>query len=905
MANNGRVVGRDREQRRMRELLDDVSSGHSLRLALVGEPGVGKTVLLDDLARTAADNGFLVLTTAGRPSEAPVAFEALSELVWPVRDRVADRPGRPGSALAAAVTIGSGVASDLLAIGTAVLDLLAALAETRPVLLVVDDAHWLDPASAQVLTVAALRLDAEAVGLVCAARDPDTPLVDISETLSLSGVDLETARQLVASVGLGEAEVAALHRDTAGNPLALLEIAPLVAERGDWPHVPLPIGDRIRRAFVARLEGLSADTRRALVVAAADRTGRATAAALEADGTGVRALHEAEMRGFVHVGAGAVTFRHPILRAASYREATPAQRRAAHLLLARIEADVEAATWHRVAAAVGPDPDLATKMAEVAARNAARGAHAEAGMAWRRAATLAVDPGDVARLRVASARALEAAGDLDGCLAVLDTPLDADPFADAEAEHLRARVAVWRGDPLRLRDLLLARADRIEDDNPHEAARLCLDAVIPCIVGGATASALVPARRAAQTVGADHPLVQLALGIAATEECREAEARPHLLRAADGLATLDPVEHHLAVAFGALALGVHRCLGQALSLAEHLVAAAGARNMPGRLPFALAVAAILHFWAGSWDRAAATGDEAVELAAAVGHPQAVALVFSSYVLASRGEDAPCTQRLDRAELLIGRTGEHALACWRHAALGRLALTRARPDVAATELEMALASDPPGAMPDWTGDLVDALAQDGRIGAAQHRADQLAGWARVNRDDLGHGLVNRSRLAWATTSEVDDLVAEGTAHLEAVGDPFAKARLALAAGERLRRDRRLVDARGHLARAIRGFQSLGTPPWVDRAERELRASGGAPAPRSPRALEGLTSQELQVALVVAAGATNREAATRLVVSPKTVAYHLNNVYRKLGLRSRTELARTVAHAEAPRTPRDVV
>ena len=504
---------------------------------------------------------------------------------------------------------------------------------------------------------------------------------------------------------------------------------------------------------------------------------------------------------------------------------------------------------------------------------------------------------------VEAARSYQLAGELEAALDALDAAeaRAAEPGQIAELQHLRATIEMWQGRPLRLRDLLLARAEPLEAEHPDAAARLYLDAIFPSVLAGEAPAALDPARRAARLVGEGHPLVELVVGMATTEERREREARPHLLRAGASLDGIDPLEFQPFVALTALALGVHRQLDLAHRLVDRLIAEAAARNMPGVLPFPLAVSSMLHHWSGSWREASAAGSEAVSLGEATNQATAPTLVLPMFVEASRGRETECRALGARAADALDRTGDAGLRCWRHAALGRLELTLGHAEEAVRELEAALAARPPGGVPEWTADLIEARDRSQGIEAGDEWLDRLRDWAERNDDGFGRALVAQAVMRRVDGTDLDRAYECGSAELDGLGGPFVRARLELTYGEELRREKRLTEARDRLGAARDAFLQLDATPWADRALRELRAAGGAPRAPRPDTLVALTPQEMRVALAVADGATNREASSRLVLSPKTVAFHLNNVYRKLGIRSRAELTRLVTEAHAsPRT-----
>jgi len=895
------LVGRDEVTARIASLIGATTAGSGGVLALVGPAGLGKTALLEWAAGRAPSSAE-VLRADGAESEAAIPYAGLSQLLRRALGLIDGLAVPQADAVRGALRLGGPSLVDPLALGSAVLSLLGVIATGGPVVVLVDDAQWIDRVSLAALRFACRRLGGEGVAVLVASRT-DEPVRDLP-VLRLAGLDPEAAAALYSRLArrpVGGDEVAALQRLTGGNPLAIGEVARAGREALASPYVAPPaIGEVFEDEYRRHVAFFPPTTTWALLVVAAhfgrpagcEALGRALGGRADLTGT----FLPAERRGIVSLDADGVRFRCPLMRAACYRTATLEDRRRAHALLAACSDQPDALVWHRAAASTGPDGDVAAALADAGRAAAERGAHGEAANCYARAATLAEHRGEATRHRVAAAAELHRAGRSDAAARLIDDigwrATDADVVATTA--RIRAEASLWGSDPRAVRQLLATAAGRVEPTDSVGAAGLLLGTILPCVLVGDARAAVAPARRARELLGADHPLVGLALGIAATEDGERQRGRGELVRAATMLREADPLQFGPAAVLVAMALGVHRELDHADAVIDGVVAASTVENSPTVLPFARAVQSLLSFWRGDWDRAAAHGAAGLAVAQAAGETPGPCFVLPMYVEASRGAEARCRELADGYFALKGRDEYRGLEPWCHAALGRLELTTGRAAVAIAEYEWALETNPPGSAPDWRADAIEAYAAAGRRREAECRADELVAAAAIDltTDPLTRGCAALVQLVRVTSGEAAAVYESGRTELRSISDRFGCARLELAYGARLRRERRVSDARHHLATAVGCFERLRAGPWTERAARELRAAGGSLDRALPGTLDGLTPQERSVALVVAAGATNREAAQRLVLSHKTVAFHLGRIYRKLGIRSRTELAHVI-------------
>jgi len=912
-------VGRERELARLAELVAGAREGRSGALVLSGEPGIGKTALCQAAAEMA--DGMQVLRARGVSSESELPFAGLTEVFAGTGDVVALLPDRQRVAMEGALGTRHSTSVDPFTVGVATLGLLAAIAERGPVLCIVDDLQWVDASSTEALTFAARRLQAEGVAVLFATRTGDEAAGSTAdlETLVLGGLSLSAAERVLSAVTATSVEpdvARSLHTATGGNPLALEELPALLSpgQLGGWVPLedPLPPGPITDRAFRQRIAGLSADSRTALLVVAASGTGELglVVTSLADLGVGPAALEEAEEARIVTVDHDRVEFRHPLLRAAAYHAAMAPGRRRAHAAVARaLDAGDARRAWHLAAASVAPDAAVADALDEVGVEARGRGAHATAARALHRAAQLTPDA-DVRARRLG-----EASGDLimigrPGAGVELATEAlrhvrSAELHADLEL--VRSSLLMVIGRPHEAHGILMAEAAKFEAGAPGRAAALQLTAVGPCYLVGDGQLAYRTAEQAhrnARRVGG--PLEVFAGAVLAQTLVIRGDttrARPLLEACLPYLMEADPVwGPHLAMAPAVCMsyLWIEQFTTARALLARYIDGARVA-GAPGLLPFPLSVLAEIDFRCGAWDQAYSGLHEAVELAHQTGQAVHLPRLLSGLarVEAQRGDEAGCRAHTAESMSLALELGETRSAQMNaDEVLGLLEFAQNRPDVALTHLDrlgQALIAEEVGE-PSLMGaapERIEALARVGRRDDAVHALAVLSRQAEMTGSKWAAAVVERSRGVLGGAEAADEHFHAALRLHDEVAIPFERARTELSFAEALRRGKRRREAREQLGRALDTFGRLGARPWVARAEDELAATGLSARRRDPAAAVELTPQELRVALAVAQGATNREAAAALFLSTKTIEFHLGSIYRKLGVRSRSGLARHYA------------
>lgn len=910
---------------RVGALLDGAAAGRSGALVLTGEPGIGKTSLLKAAEEQAAGR-LRVLHTRGFESERDLPFAGLYALLAPVLDHRDRIPPVQARALGTALAVEAPAPHDPFAVPAAVLSMLATVAEEGPLLAVVDDLQWLDPASQRAVLFAARRLGAEGIAVLLATRPEEEVLTQVA---GLPRVDVAPLADDAALALLRDVAGAALARPVAddlvhtagGNPLALRELPAALtdAQRAGMepPLLRLPPGSAVDRAFRHRFDGLPDDVRRALTVVAAYESGPAATVlrALDRLGLGLAELEAGEEAELLRVDRGEVAFRHPLVRSLAYHAATSTARLAAHRALAEAVPDPGQRAWHLAAAALGADEGAAAALEEAADAARGRGASSEAAAAALRAAELSAAPADAVRRFTAAATDLALAGRAEEALATIDRASALGPSADAAAQLLvlRGRVDVRRGAVVEGRALLAEQAEAAAPHAPVLAAFLHLEAGVADITMGATERILHDGRRAEElAAGHDADLERSgtllqALGLVPPGRAREAE--PLFDRASRVLLDADPlVVPAEFLAFGAqVALWLER-YSFAAEVLERQIGALRAASAIGRLPFPLAVRAHLSFRLGRWQQALADADEGVALARQTGQPPLVAfaLAAQALVVAGRGDAATATALAREGHAIVDQVGGGPLRIYTAAALGFAALASEGLSEALDHFRVAaraseeLEGGEPG-MLQFDGELVELLARLGHREEAERRLAWLADAAETTGRAWTTGVVARLRGTLAPEDAYAPHFEEALARASADRQPFATARVRLAYGQRLRRTGERTAAREHLTVAGETFERLGAAHWAERTQDELNASGQTLRRRSMPGSEELTPSELQVALRVAEGLTNREVAAAIFLSPKTVEHHLSAIYRKLGIRSRTELARRIAEAEPEAAP----
>jgi DNA-binding CsgD family transcriptional regulator len=907
------LVGREPEQQQIAALVAGARVRQSGVLILRGEAGIGKTALLDDTARNCGE--MRVLRTSGSEYESGLGFAGLHQLLLPALHLVERIPGPQRDALSVALMLRDGPAPERFAVGAAALSLLSRYAEEVPLLLLVDDAHLLDPPSAETLRFIARRLVADPIALLISMRpESDVPLYSAGlPTLELTGLDLAAATALLARTSGGSPGAGLttkLHQATAGNPLALVELAHDIDRVGQAsPEVPLPVPETVARAFTRRVATLTEAAQRALLLAVvADGDLTVTARAAAALDCGVESLAEAERIGLVRLGVGRAEFRHPLVRSAVYAAAEPGLRRSAHRAVATAlpHTDTDRRAWHLSAACVGPDDSVADALAATADRAGARGAYGAAALALARSAELTAH--DAARgLRLFGAgesswlagRVGEAKDQLSRAAALVS-----DPRTLADIDRTRGNLALRTGSPRAAYDVLTGAAARTEAADADTSVLLLADAVTAGFYLCDTDAGLVAAAGIERLLPGCHTDMarirgQMAVGIARV--LAGTDGVPWIRAAVEAMAA----EPHLFddprrpdwLVVGTLFL---RESGAGRDLVGRIVAEQRARTALGALPNLLFHTARDDATTDRWPSALAGFDESITLARETGQltDLAVSLAGLAWLQARMGRVEECRANCAEALTLAQQHGIALAELWARFAVGDMSL--AAGDAAAavrrfTELQETMHRIGFGDVDVAPGpELAEAQLRQGDVEDAEATARDYLCRAREKGQPWALARAHRA-MALCSIDAGERTAWFGNAlqcHADSL-DLYEEARTRLAFGAALRRDRSRVAARPHLRKALEQFEHLGAAPWADLAARELDATGE----RARRGGDGyaatLTAQEMSIARMLGAGKTTKEAAAALFLSPKTVEYHLRHIYQKLQISSRAELAEAVS------------
>jgi DNA-binding CsgD family transcriptional regulator len=941
MTGSRTLLGRDRERRLIGGLIataDTHGAGApGTALLLAGEPGIGRSALLGHAAGAAAASGATVAWTRGVEGETALPFAALADALLPFREHLPGLPPAQRAALEAALALSAGPAPDAYAVCAGTLGLLTLAAGADPIVLLADDLQWIDPGSRRALLFAARRTAGTRVTMLLAVRtrpgelaaDPDPPP---GPPPRLPTARLPTAGLPTVEVRpLGAADCAELLRRhghqvspgvaaelawwCGGNPLALLESAASLGpgRLADAENVTRAVpsaGPVLERAWLPHIDGLPGPARQALAIVAAGRTSSVTFAtsALAAAGLSPAALAPAERSGLLVVTDAGCELPHPVLRSVVMRRLPLADRRHVFRVLAGVSSGT-ARERYLAAAAGDPDENAARSLVAAALEERRTGAPNAAARTGRRAA------GATADREARADRLLQAASDafLGGSPAAAATWCDealtaaVDPPRRADIEVLRGRVHAWSGLLDAAGERLVTAAHAVRNVDPLRAAALFAEAALAAIMDGQIAPAL---RRAAdgRDVAADAAVMSMpgsvVYGSVLIIAGRVAEGRDVLDKWADALAAADPVRDGQLLTTAAQA----RCWAgddaECGRLLSWVIDAARRHGAPAALPMALAAHADLDLRRGRWAAAYAGAAEALRWAGTLRHPGAAghALGCLARLDAYRGDHARCEERVARARREAGPFAIGCLDVRLTAVLGAAALTRGECDTAVAHLESAFeraGSDGLGnpIVVPFLADLAEAHIRAGNAGRATEVVGHLEERARATGLAWPRAAAARARMLLAETA------ADADAWFDVAGPacrrrdmPFEHARTLLCRGEVLRRTRRPAAARAPLLAAQAAFESLGALPWAKRTGTELGATRQSPVVRTRvGAVEELTTQELQVARTIAEGMSNDEAAGALFVSRKTIEAHLTRVYRKLAIRSRTELTRALISA----------
>ncbi|MGO4692495.1 AAA family ATPase [Glaciibacter sp. 2TAF33] len=909
------ILGRDEELASCRALLERARTGHGGALVVHGEAGVGKSALLTGVAEGADE--FEILRTQGIESEAPLAFAALHRLLLPVLDKLPLLPEPQADALRGvlglAASTGSESGNERFLVFLAALGLLAEASVDRPVLCVIDDAHWLDEASAAALLFIARRVPYERVALLFGARDGGVRRFDPAElpALRLEGLDLDSAQKLL--LASTTVRVPASVRDelltrTGGNPLALSEIPSALSTaqlEGEAPlPAHLPLTDSLERLFLDRYERLTESARVYLLVAAADDSADVVTVddASKRLGVGDDAREQAERSGLVRVQADSIQLRHPLVRSAIYSSASRPERRRVHSSLAEAltrHGDRNRAVWHSAAAAETPDERIAAGLEAVARASQSGGGHEAASAAWERAAELSPGEEVAARRLNAAAGAAWMSGQPNRTrhLAQTARARTEDPVIRADIDRLRAFIEMNFGSPRVAHGVLLRAARDVAPTDASRAGELAMIASAVAVFGADSGIDIDPLTFAPRFAHDGDAHDGSAHDGSAHDDCFGALLRGmrHLvqgnlaegarefrraLSAAEGLRSPDLLSN---IPIAAVQLGDDET---AVHWHEIELDEARQNASPFHILHALTRRSLPDLVTGRWSQVAAASSEALDLADTTNQPNQKA--FPSAVLlllgALRGADG-FEGDLREVERLaethpagILDTSIQDLLAWARG----VHVAPSNPTEALHHFDRISHSQHRRAA---VIDGMEAAARAGQRADLQAAVDDIAGYAEGTDAGWAASAADYGRALLADGTDAEGHFRSALKRHTGGTRPFDRARTELAFGEFLRRARRRVDSREHLRAALMTFEELGARPWAERAREELRASGESSRRRDESPENPLTPQEVQVARLVQQGLPNRDVAARLFISPRTVDFHLRNVFTKLGISSR--------------------
>jgi hypothetical protein len=922
-----RIIGREAGLARLRGLVDQVRLASQV-LLVTGEAGIGKTALLADATGRARSAGIRVLSVTGRESESRLAFAGLHQLLRPVLSSAAGLPGRQAQALMGALGLADDPgAPDPLRTGVAVLTLLSDLSERSPVLVIADDAHWLDRSSLEALAFVGSRLDAERVVLLVGARgqapppgfDRGFPELHLEP---LSPADAGLLLDGLPRPPLGRARLQVLAQ-AAGNPMALIELATVIADdpaaSRRWAAEPLPLTDRLSAVITARFAVLPEPARAALLLAAVADGPDLRAAASHGAGPDARALAPAEQLGLVKVDRTGLQFSHPLVRSAIYHSAPFAQRAAAHRQLAEALHDQpDRQAWHLAAAALQPDEHVASLLEATAAQAQHRGGAAAAALAMERAAELSPDRADQARRLVAAASAAVPAGQGDWVqeLARRALAVTADPGLRLTARHDAAWALAWSGRRSAALSALIEVVEEASRDRPALAWDALGSAATVAYQSGMPASRQAVSRALGllerqgprppgRAPGTDADVLRLWIHASADPVGSRDQLLPHLRNIVSS-----PIEEPSLwrAASAAWLLDESDLAITLLQDAMQRLRAPGVRGTSGG---SLTVLGWAYIDTGRWDEALEVAAEAAGVAEAsrMEIVAASADVITATVLALRGDSGAARWHAARALATVDPAECGLVAARARRALGVAAIADGSYLQAFTQLS-GLFSEDGTPLHNYASYLGVA-----DLAAAAVRADRRI----EGREIIEHAL---SRLGGTASARLEQLIARARgiladpdvaeAHFDkSLADPageqwpFERAQLRLDYAEWLRRRRRINDAKVVLTEALGTFRQLGARSWEQRAQAELRACGVAVAgaPGGPDAFGELTPQQRQIVRLASDGLTDREIADRLFLSPRTVSSHLYRSYPKLGVASRHQLRDVIPRTSTPMPSRE--
>ena len=910
------ILGRDGECRVIDSVLGAARQGSSAALVIRGDAGMGKTTLLGYAIASASE--MRVVQIAGVQSESEFGFGALHRLLVPFMKCTRELPRRQRVALGTAFGSLDGPPPDRFLVGLAALTVLAEVAADRPLLCLIDDAQWLDKESLDALGLIARRLYAESLALIFAARlspgtsaADETPLLEALPTLDVAGLDVPAARELIATLAPHPIDAAVAGRvitAAEGCPLAIREIVvglrPEQLIGAEALPDPLPIGPGLERHFLRQVETLPHASRTALLLVAAEPSGdwRVLTHACQALGTDFTALEPAKLAGLLSISHD-VTFRHPLIRSAVYAGASDAERRVAHLALAEAtdaSARPDARAWHLADAASGPDDATASILEECAIRARDRGHYAEEAAFWWRAAGLTADRAHAATSLLASAQAKFAGGSLSASEAVLAQALPdlSTPRLRAGAQRLEAALKTFVV-PSEIPRLLVGAAESLEHVDVRLARDTYAEALAACAVSAQATSGTTPqdvARAALRAPGAQSPgtVADVLLEAFATRfGAGYTEAVPAYRRCVEMLSVCapDPAASRWAV-FGSKA-------------AEELWDPISYRTMLGRMQHAqrergaldalritLNRLADYEMWSGHFALADAYHSEVAEIASALGEDGQRWQQVKAELYGWQGRDADMRAAVARTARALA-AGQTPGVAMNSALLGlaRLDIANGRYADALASARQVFDNDPLTHGNHCLPEVIEAGVRAGDRDISSLAMARLETRGRASGTAWALGLVARSLALTTEGLAAEAFYRRALEHLAATPIRTDLARGHLLYGEWLRRQGRRTDARGQLRQAHELFANMGADAFAQRAARELGATGARARRRTVGASNQLTSQELRIARLASTGATSKEIAGQLFLSPRTIDAHMRNVFSKLGITSRRQLRDT--------------
>jgi DNA-binding CsgD family transcriptional regulator len=899
------LLGRERQREVLDLLLDGVRAGRGGVLVMHGEAGVGKTALLEYAVEAGPE--FRIARTIGVEAEMELPFAALQQLCSPFLELMERLPQPQHDALGVAFGLSSGPAPNPFLVGLAVLGLLAEAAEVQPLACVVDDAQWLDSASARALGFVARRLLAEKIALVFATREIDDAFTGLPE-LQVGPLARRDARALLESVLPAPLDQRVLERivaETQGNPLALLELprglSPTQLAGGFALPEAVPVSTSVEESFMRRLARLPEDARRLLLVAAADPVGDPlllwrAAARLGIPESATQTVESEELL----VLSPRVAFRHPLVRSAIYRASGRNERSEVHRALAEAtdpEVDPDRRAWHRAQAASMPDEDVAAELEHSAARAQARGGFAAAAAFLERAVALTPEPARRAQRALAAAQTKLEAGAVDDALDLLETAESSGAFDEHVRIHahlLRGQIAFASRRGGDATPLLLAAARELERAEPELTRATLLDALSAAIVAGRLAQneGVVEVSQAA-LVGPpmpEHPAPSdlLLEGLAVRFTQGYAAGAP-LIKEALSAFQRDPVPSPSEARWlwfaSWIALFMWDDATWAVLSSRHLesVRRTGALSA---LPLLLANRSSVYAFLGELRTAARIEEELRVTTEATG---IAAVPYGRLAIAAlRGREHEFSELLGAALGQAEARGEGLTVTVAEFLSGAFYNGLGRYDAALAAVSSAERFHHEGPAIWSLTELIEAAVRSGQPERARRAFERVQETTRAAGTDWALGIEARSHALLSDGDDADDLYRDAIARLRRTSIRVQLARTHLLYGEWLRRERRRLDAREQLRTAHELFRDFGVEAFAERARTELEATGERARKRTVETVDQLTPQETHIARLAAEGHTNREIAARLFISTSTVEYHLRKAFRKLDIKSRTQL-----------------